>query len=152
MKPAATPLALAIALGLSATAAASTNDRGLDPRNFDTSDAACTDFYRHANGKWLEMDRVPAAYASWSAFNELDERNFAIKKSIPDESASAKAAPGSNAQKIGDFYAAALDVATIEKAGAKPLAADLAAIGKLERSRSGASPATRWSTRARSRS
>ena len=126
------PLSLAIGLTLSAAASASTNEHGLDPRNFDTSVPACTDFYKHANGHWLEMNPVPAAYTIWGTFNELEERNEAILKSILDDSGKTKAAPGTNAQKIADYYASAMDEAAIEKAGIKPLQPDLDRVAKLK--------------------
>jgi putative endopeptidase len=123
------PLALAVSLALSTTAMGfTTNERGLDRRNFDESVAACTDFYRYANGNWLKNNPVPAAYSSWGVFNELNERNLAVLKTILEEAAAQPAEPGSNAQKIGDFYAAAMDEAAIEKAGATPLAPYLARV------------------------
>jgi putative endopeptidase len=123
------PLALAIGLVFSTSVLGyTTNERGLDRRNFDDSVQACTDFYRHANGGWLKNNPVPAAYSSWGVFNELNERNLAVLKSILEDAASQKNEPGSNAQKIGDFYAAAMDEAAIEKAGATPLAPYLARV------------------------
>ncbi|MCC6561724.1 MAG: hypothetical protein IT478_10225, partial [Xanthomonadales bacterium] len=59
------PLAAAVALALSFTAHAASNERGIDKSNFDTSVAACTDFYRYANGGWEKNNPIPAAYSSW---------------------------------------------------------------------------------------
>ena len=46
--------------------------------------------------------------------------------------AAAKAAPGSEARKIGDYYATYLDEASIEKAGLKPLAPTFARIAAIK--------------------
>ncbi|HWT14740.1 MAG TPA: M13 family metallopeptidase N-terminal domain-containing protein, partial [Patescibacteria group bacterium] len=125
------PLAAAITLALSFTVAAASNERGIDPSNFDTTVAACTDFYQFANGQWEQRNPIPAAYSSWGVMNELSERNFAVLKEILDVAAKAQAKPGSTQQKIGDFYASAMDEAAIEQAGFDPLKPDLAAIDAL---------------------
>ncbi len=124
-------MAVAISFTLSAAgASAASNVRGLDPANFDTAVAACSDFYKHANGNWLASNPVPDAYSTWGVGSELRERNLELLKAILEETAATKPAPGSNAQKIGDFYAAAMDEKAIDKAGAGPLKADLKRIAK----------------------
>ena len=126
------PLALAIAVSFAATASAHTNDHGLDRRNFDEKAASCTDFYRYANGGWLDSNPIPAEYSAWGIGNEMRERNLNLLKQILEESSKEAAKPGSNAQKIGDFYASAMDEAGIEKAGYDPIKPDLAKIDALE--------------------
>lgn len=126
------PLAGAVALALSLSAAAASNERGLDAANFDASVAACTDFYRHANGGWEKNNPIPPAYSSWGLMNELSERNLAVLHDLLDSAAKAKAEPGSTQQKIGDFYAAAMDEAGIEKAGYAPIQSELDDIAALK--------------------
>ena len=126
------PLAGAVALALSLSAAAASNERGLDAANFDASVAACADFYRHANGGWEKNNPIPPAYSSWGLMNELSERNLAVLHDLLDSAAKAKAEPGSTQQKIGDFYAAAMDEAGIEKAGYAPIQSDLDDIAALK--------------------
>ena len=106
-------------------ASAASNTRGLDPRNFDTSVAACTDFYRHANGGWLDANPVPAERTRWGTFAELDERNLAVLHDILEDAARQRAAASTNTKRIGDFYATAMDEAAIEKAGYAPIQKDL---------------------------
>ena len=126
------PLAVAIGLAVSTVASAYTNERGLDAKNFDTKVAPCVDFYQYANGGWLASNPVPNEYSTWGVGSELRERNLDTLKAILEESAKQKHAAGSNARKIGDFYASAMDEAGIEKAGAAPLKPYLAAIDALE--------------------
>ena len=121
-------LAFAIAATLSSSVGAFTNERGLDKRNFDTSVSPCADFYQYANGGWMKSNPIPAAYSTWGISNEMRDRNLELLKQILEETAREKAAPGSNAQKIGDFYASAMDEAAIEKAGYDPIRKDLAKI------------------------
>ena len=126
-----TLLGAAIALAIGPVFAQS-NAAGLDPKNFDTTTAACSDFYQHANGGWLKQNPVPAVYSSWGTFNELDDRNNAKLREIAREAMAVRTvAAGSPQELVGSFYAAALDETEIEKRDAQPIAADLKAIERL---------------------
>ncbi|HET9327829.1 MAG TPA: M13 family metallopeptidase [Candidatus Eisenbacteria bacterium] len=94
----------------------------IDPANMDPSVKPGVDFYRYANGKWLEKNPVPASESRWGAFSELAERNSQILYDILEESAKkTDAAKGTPAQMVGDFYATAIDSAKADALGAKPL-------------------------------
>jgi len=108
------------------------NDHGLDARNFDAKAGACRDFFQYANGGWLKANPIPAAYSRWSLDDEINERNEALLKSILEQASATHADAGSTQQKVGDFYAAAMNEAGIEKAGITPLRADLEAIAALK--------------------
>lgn len=90
--------------------------------NFDTTVAACDDFYQYTNGGWIKNNPVPAAYGRWSAFNELADFNTNAIRTILEEAAADKnAKPGSQRQMTGDFYASGMDSAAIEAMDLKPL-------------------------------
>lgn len=98
----------------------------LDPANMDTGVSACTDFYRYANGGWLDKNPVPPAYSNWGSFSELNARNEEILRAILEESAAQKdALRGSAAQLVGEFYSSGMDSAAAEAHGIKPLADEL---------------------------
>jgi putative endopeptidase len=126
------PLAAAIALTLSLSALAEGNSRGIDRKNFDETAKACDNFFQYANGNWIKQNPIPAAYSSWGLMNEVGERNQLVLKQILEDSSKTKAKPGSTQQKIGDFYAAAMDEAAIEKAGADPIKPELAEIDAVK--------------------
>ena len=125
--------ATALSLAFTAfSAAAHTNDHGLDAKNMDPAAGACRDFFQYADGGWLKSNPIPPAYSRWSLDDEINERNLGILKDIFETAAAHPGAHGETAQKIGDFYAAAMDEAGIEKAGTAPLKDDLAAIAALQ--------------------
>ncbi|HEU4950734.1 MAG TPA: M13 family metallopeptidase [Holophagaceae bacterium] len=130
---------LSLALGFVATALvagtpAGTDSmkHGIDPANMDTSVKPCDDFYDYANGGWLKRTALPADKSRYGAFNELYDHNRAILHDILVDAAKSKAKPGSVEQKVGDFFAASMDEARIEKLGAKPVQGDLALAASLK--------------------
>src|SRR6266566_1124978 len=118
-----------------ATPAAKTSaaeSHGVDLTILDKTCKPCEDFFNFANGEWLKKNPVPAAYPSWGRFNELAERNREQLRGILEgAAANSKSPSGSNAQKIGDFYASCMDEKQINAAGAKPLEPEFARIAAL---------------------
>jgi putative endopeptidase len=105
----------------------------IDPANMDPSVKPGDDFYRYANGKWLEKNPIPASESRWGAFSEVAERNSQILYEILEAAAKKTDAPkGSSLQMVGDFYATAIDSARADELGAKPLAEDLARVAALK--------------------
>jgi putative endopeptidase len=124
-------LAAALLLGC-VGAQAHTNERGLDPQNFDAATPACTDFFAHANGGWLTSNPIPAEYSQWSLDDELRERNLVLLREVLDDAAKNSGAAGSTTQKIGDFYASATDESAIDAAGYAPIKPELEKIAALK--------------------
>ncbi|WP_310394229.1 M13 family metallopeptidase N-terminal domain-containing protein, partial [Hymenobacter sp.] len=106
---------------------------GISLANLDRSVAPCDDFFQFASGSWLKNNPIPAAETRWGAFNELADRNQAVARRILEKSAADRTAkPGTNAQKVGDFYAAAMDSVAIEQAGLKYLQPRLTQINAIQ--------------------
>jgi len=91
----------------------------------------CKNFYDYANGAFNQV-AIPGEYSSYGVNQELDERNFAILKEILETSAKTGGAKGSIAQRVGDFYAAGMDEAAIERDGLQPLAPWLQEIAAIK--------------------
>jgi len=107
--------------------------RGIDPADLDRSVSPCADFYRFSEGGWEKRHPIPADQPSWGVSEKLQEEEFEVLHQILEEAAKDKsAAPGSNLQKIGDFYAGCMDQPQIEAAGVKPLEAEFARIAAVK--------------------
>jgi putative endopeptidase len=125
-------LAILIGASLSSHALADApSSWGFAPSNLDKTCKPCDDFFQFAMGGWMKNNPIPPEQASWGTFAQLAEKNQQNLRHILEESTTAKAAAGSNTQKIGDFYATCMDTAAIETAGTKPLETEFARIGKL---------------------
>ena len=100
---------------------------GLDLTSNDRTVKPGDDFYRYADGKWLDATQIPPDRTSWGSFVELADRAEhqirAIAESLPQD-----APQGSTEQKAGDFYRAYLDTDTIERNGLAPAKPGLQAI------------------------
>jgi putative endopeptidase len=98
----------------------------------DTTVAPGVDFARYAWGNWSKNNPLPPDKSRWGAARELDQYNQAGLKAILETAASKSHAPGSIEQKVGDFFASAMDTAAIDAAGTKPVATDLAQITAID--------------------
>jgi putative endopeptidase len=98
---------------------------GFDAAGMNRSVEPGHDWVEFANGTYLRTLDIPADRSSFGMFNRLDELSRTRTRGIIEEAAKLKAADGSNAQKVGDFYSAFLDEAGIEARGTAPLASSL---------------------------
>src|ERR1700719_4096016 len=102
---------------------------GYDVANLDRACKPCDDFYQFAVGGWLKNNPIPPEFPEWGSFITLaDENQQALHGILEAASANTSATPGSNEQKIGDFYASCMDTKVIDAQGLKPISAELASI------------------------
>ena len=100
---------------------------GLGPGARDLTVRPGDDFYRCAGGHWLDSNQIPPDRSRWGSFDVLDERAqqqvLDIVQALP-----ARAPPGSNEQKVGDYYRAFIDTSAIDQRGIEPARAAIDAI------------------------
>jgi predicted metalloendopeptidase len=118
--PAATPPAAA-----PAGPKPSIGDFGLDLTAGKPEVKPGDDFFTYANGNWAEHFEIPPDRSSFGVFNQLDERSKSRVRELIESAATSQPAPGSPAQKIGDYYAAFMDEAAIEARGVSSIQDDL---------------------------
>ncbi|MFD3002541.1 M13 family metallopeptidase [Pontibacter toksunensis] len=110
-----------------------TKKQFIDKSNMDVSVKPGDDFYTYASGTWLKNNPVPAKETRWGSFNLLRDFNIKAVQDILNEAAANKNAPAGSAEKrVGDFYAAAMDSAAIDKLGYTPIKKDLKRVGSVK--------------------
>ncbi len=98
----------------------------------DTTCKPCDDFWRYANGTWVDKNPIPARYSTWGTMSVIAEANRERLHAILDAAAANKSAPaGSNERKIGAFYSSCMATGEIDRRGAEPIRGDLDRIGKI---------------------
>ncbi len=105
---------------------------GFDTANLDKTCKPCDDFYQFAMGGWMKANPIPPEYSVWGSFSQLADKNQKNLREILEAAASTKASPGTNEQKIGDFYASCMDTTSIDAAGSKPIEPELMLISAIQ--------------------
>jgi putative endopeptidase len=104
------------------TSFACASPAALDVAGLDAGIDACTDFYGHANRKWLEATQIPDDRSSWGTGAIVDRRNEQVLTAALEEALGKPLPPKGSAQrKAIEYYASGMDTAAIEKAGLAPL-------------------------------
>ena len=104
----------------------------IDRASWDASVSPADDFYTHVNGAWLTEHPVPPEYGAYGAFHEVNQRNQELLHRLLHEAADHPGEDGSVRHKVGDYFMAGTDEATIEAAGIGPLRPLLARIDAIE--------------------
>ena len=87
------------------------------------------DFFRYANGTWLDRVQIPpdkAAYSLRLAMTDLTEQR--LHDLVEEAAKKAEHKPATTEGKVGAFYKAFMDEGRVEKEGAAPLKEKLAEI------------------------
>lgn len=107
-------------------------DFGVDLGAIKTSVKPGDDFFTYVNGTWLDAQIIPDDKSSIGSFSVLADQARERVRAIIEDTAKAKNKAGSSEQKIGDLYAAFMDVDAINAAGMDPIKSDIAAIRALD--------------------
>ncbi|QJD99453.1 M13 family metallopeptidase [Massilia forsythiae] len=126
-----TPAAASTAVSTAAVSAAAVS--GVDKGAIDGAVRPQDDFFRYSQGKWLHDVDIPADRSSWGAFNIAQENvEGQIRTLIEGAAQDRNARAGSDAQKMGDYYASFVDRQRRDALGVAPLQAELARVAALK--------------------
>jgi putative endopeptidase len=113
------------------TATSTAQTSGIDLAGIDRSVAPGDDYFAFANGTWLKTTEIPADRSSWGTGAIVAERTAKRTADLIAEASKETAPPGSDARKVGDYYATFMDEAAIETKGLGPLKPTLTAIATI---------------------
>lgn len=110
---------------------------GINKENLDPTVSPRVDFYRYANGGWMDSNPLTGEYSSFGMFDKLREdareqlRDLIVNLSEHPEAKT----PGTLAQKISDLYAMGMDEKRLNEEGAAPLRTILEKIANADTSK-----------------
>jgi putative endopeptidase len=110
--------------------AASKNDPIAEHR--DTLVKPGDDFWNYGNGGWFKANPIASTESSNGIYLTVQDSINNIIHMICDKCSAQPGEKGSISQKIGDFYASAMDTITREKTGMAPLTEELKTIESLK--------------------
>jgi len=130
-------LPLLAALATACTSSPSSSAAGGDKPDLlraalDTTVAPGDDFFSYANGTWIKNHPIPASESNSGIGIEVQKEVYARLRETSVEAAKANAAPGSNQQKIGDFWAVGIDSAKANQLGYTPIKPELDRIAAMK--------------------
>jgi len=105
--------------------------RGPDTAGMDPATAPGNDFFRYANGAWLNATEIPADRATYGTGEILADLTTQRVSDLLKQAAAQNAPAGTEAQQVADYYASFMDEATIESKGVAPLKPELARIAAI---------------------
>src|SRR5271157_3921653 len=104
----------------------------LDLSSMDKSVDPCADFYHYSCGGWQKKNPVPPDQTSWSVYAKLYQDNLTFLRGMLEQAAQPDERRNAVTRQIGDFYAACMDEATVEKRGRATIQPELDAIAEIK--------------------
>jgi predicted metalloendopeptidase len=99
-----------------------TQVHGIDPRNMDLSVDSADDFYRFANGSWLDRTEIPADSGAYGVLDQLDDVTTQQLLFLLDASAeSGELVEGSDEWKAVHLFEQGMDLETRNVQGIEPV-------------------------------
>ena len=104
----------------------------LDLTSMDKSIDPCVDFYHYSCGGWQKKNPIPPDQTTWAVYSKLYEDNLNFLRGMLEQAAKPGPQRSAVEQKTGDFYAACVNEAAVEKQGLSPVQPELDLIAKVK--------------------
>jgi putative endopeptidase len=105
---------------------------GLDKHLIDSVADPCVDFFQYACGNFTRLYPIPNDRSAFGTGAMIAEYTQHVLHTMLEKAAAGGAGRSPNEQKIGDTYAACMDVDAINQKGLKPLQPELDRIAALK--------------------
>lgn len=105
---------------------------GLDKRLIDTTADPCTNFFQYACGNFTRLYPIPNDRSAYGTGTMIADYTEHVLHAMLENAAAGGAGRTPNQQKIGDSYAACMNVDAINQKGLKPLQPELDRIAALK--------------------
>ena len=99
--------------------------KGINPKDFNKKMKPTDDFFEFVSGGWIKTNPVPPSENRWGSFYELGDKNIKNLHALIRRMVKTRHRPGSNIQKVSDFFAAAMNTASINREGITGLSHEL---------------------------
>jgi len=100
-------------------------------QNMDTNEDPMANFFRFANGKWIDTHPIPPDKSSWGGFMELRDRNIYILGKILEKCALDDGKKRGIEKMVGDFYISIMDQKKLEEKKFDPIKPIMEKINKV---------------------
>lgn len=97
-------------------------DRSVDP---------CVDFYAYSCNGWRAQNPIPPDKSRWSVYGKLYNENQQFLWGLLEEAARDTGTADPGLRQLGDYFAACMDLAKIDKAGIDPIRSDVRTIDQV---------------------
>jgi putative endopeptidase len=112
-------------------AVAAAPGQNVNTEDIDRSVKPGDDFYRYANGAWLQKSALPAGMSSYGTSAMLAQKTSQRVNGLIRDAAKDRSPKDNLSQKVGAYYSSFMDENAIEAEGWKPLADEMAAISAI---------------------
>jgi predicted metalloendopeptidase len=126
MKTSWMALGVACMIAVCGAAPATESVSGIDTEGLSTTIRPQDDFNAYVNGTWIEKTEIPADRQAWGSSAIVNEESEKNQRAIVEElSGRTDLAPGTDEQRVGDFYASYMNTEALERLGAAPVEEEL---------------------------
>jgi putative endopeptidase len=103
----------------------------VDVAGIDTTIKPGDNFFRYVNGRWYDTAKIAADQSGVGSYSFMNIPQKRLLQNILDSVSKTTNTMGSVEQKVGDFYASGMDLATINQRGYQPIKPILARIDAI---------------------